>query len=189
MLSTAIKANVQSADTPLRRFDGIICFGGEDWWYHNRGHYDMQMMGRLSEHMPVLYVNSIGMRTPSPTEGRMFLHRVRRKLRSIRRGLVEQDSESHRYRLGLGILKLSSALHRRLDLRERSRSLLRGLATETRETSHLGVLDGDEVVVVEINPGYVEVVEWNPENRTIFDEPRLKLVFDAAPGTVPSGSG
>ena len=67
----------------------------------------------------------------------------------IRRGLVEQDGESHRYRLGLGILKLSSALHRRLDIRERSRSLLRELTDQTRETSHLGILHGDEVVVVE----------------------------------------
>jgi glycosyltransferase involved in cell wall biosynthesis len=89
MLSTAIKASVQPADVAVRRFDGVICFGGEDWWYHNRGHYDMQMMVRLSAHMPVLYVNSIGMRTPSPAEGRMFVNRIRRKLRSIRRGLVE----------------------------------------------------------------------------------------------------
>ncbi|MHC4776702.1 MAG: glycosyltransferase family protein, partial [Planctomycetota bacterium] len=90
MLSTAIKARVQPNDAAaLRRFDGIICFGGEDWWYHNRGHYDMQLMDRLSQDMPVLYVNSIGMRTPSPAEGRMFLNRIRRKLRSMRRGLVE----------------------------------------------------------------------------------------------------
>ena len=34
---------------PLRDLcDGIICFGGEDWWYHNRGHYDIQMMRELS---------------------------------------------------------------------------------------------------------------------------------------------
>jgi glycosyltransferase involved in cell wall biosynthesis len=71
-----------------REFDGVICFGGEDWWYHNRGHYDMQMMRQLSSRMPVLYVNSIGMRTPSPGEGRIFFSRVRRKLRSMRRGLV-----------------------------------------------------------------------------------------------------
>jgi spermidine synthase len=38
----------------------------------------------------------------------------------------------------------------------------------------------EEIVVVEINPGYVELVEWNPENSTIFDEPRMKLVIDDA---------
>ena len=69
-------------------FDGVICFGGEDYWYHNRGHYDMQMMRELSQSLPVVYVNSIGMRTPRMTEGRMFLKRVARKLRSVRRGLV-----------------------------------------------------------------------------------------------------
>ena len=32
-----------------RGFDGIICIGGEDWWYHNRGHFDFQIMRRLAE--------------------------------------------------------------------------------------------------------------------------------------------
>ncbi len=71
-----------------RTYDGVICFGGEDWWYHNRGHYDMQMMRECSAGLPVLYINSIGMRVPSAREGRMFVHRVRRKLKSLRRGMV-----------------------------------------------------------------------------------------------------
>lgn len=62
--------------------------GGVDWWYHNRGHYDLQMMREFSRDMPVLYVNSIGMRVPSAREGRMFFSRVARKLKSVRRGLV-----------------------------------------------------------------------------------------------------
>jgi len=69
-------------------FDGVICFGGEDWWYHNRGHYDMQMMRELSRRVPVLYVNSIGMRMPRVGEGAMFVKRVVRKLRSLSRGVV-----------------------------------------------------------------------------------------------------
>lgn len=73
---------------PRREFDGVICFGGEDWWYHNRGHYDMQMMRELSAHVPVLYVNSIGMRVPTLGEGGMFFRRVLRKLKSFRRGYV-----------------------------------------------------------------------------------------------------
>ncbi len=74
--------------TGRRSFDGIVCFGGLDWWYHNRGHYDLQMMRELSALVPVLYVNSIAMRLPRVREGRMFMKRVRRKLQSIRRGLV-----------------------------------------------------------------------------------------------------
>jgi len=77
-----------AAPSARRAFDGVICFGGEDWWYHNRGHYDMQMMRELSRRVPVLYVNSIGMRTPSLREGGMFFRRVARKLRSFRRGYV-----------------------------------------------------------------------------------------------------
>jgi len=72
-----------------KHFDGIICFGGEDWWYHNRGHYDMQMMRELSRVVPVLYVNSIGMRVPRVGEGAMFARRIARKLGSLKRGLVK----------------------------------------------------------------------------------------------------
>ncbi len=69
-------------------FDGVICFGGVDWWYHNRGHYDLQMMREFSKRVPVLYINSIGMRPPNVGEGAMFFTRLRRKLKSFGRGLV-----------------------------------------------------------------------------------------------------
>jgi glycosyltransferase involved in cell wall biosynthesis len=84
-------------DTPARRgavrrgtrtFDGVVCFGGVDWWYHNRGHYDIQLMRELSDRLPVLFVNSIGMRVPAVREGAMFRRRLARKVRSLRRGLV-----------------------------------------------------------------------------------------------------
>ncbi len=71
-----------------REFDGVICFGDSDWWYHNRGHYDIQMMRQLARRVPVLYVNSIGVRVPRVSEGGMFVNRVRRKLHSLLRGLV-----------------------------------------------------------------------------------------------------
>lgn len=80
------KATTQHATG--RKVDGVICVGGEDWWYHNRGHYDMQMMREFSRICPVLYINSIGMRVPSISEGSMFFSRVSRKLKSLRRGLV-----------------------------------------------------------------------------------------------------
>lgn len=76
---------------PERRFDGIVCFGGLDYWYHNQGHYDIRLAVELSRRMPVLYLNSIGMRTPSVREGGMFWKRVKRKLQSFRRGLVRVD--------------------------------------------------------------------------------------------------
>lgn len=71
----------------LRRH-GIVCFGGEDWWYHNRGHCDMQFMRQFARLAPVLYLNSVVMRKPNVAEGRMFFRRVLRKVRSMARGLV-----------------------------------------------------------------------------------------------------
>ncbi len=88
LASTRTPESVGSLDT-LRSFDGVICFGGVDWWYHNRGHYDLQMMRELSAHVPVLYVNSIGMRVPKPGKGGMFAKRVARKLRSFSHGLTK----------------------------------------------------------------------------------------------------
>lgn len=76
------------ANRTLRSYDGVICFGGEDWWYHNRGHYDLQMMREFSRDLPVLYVNSMGMRIPRPGRGAMFMNRITRKLGSLQRGLV-----------------------------------------------------------------------------------------------------
>lgn len=69
-----------------RVFDGVICFGGCDWWYHNRAHYDLQMMRHFARRLPVLYVNSIGIRVPTVREGPMFARRILRKLRSWSRG-------------------------------------------------------------------------------------------------------
>lgn len=69
-------------------YDSIICFGGVDWWYHNRGHYDLQMMRELSSIVPVLYINSIGMRFSAPGQHSQLARRISRKLRSVLRGRV-----------------------------------------------------------------------------------------------------
>lgn len=72
-------------------FDGIICIGGEDWWYHNRGHFDFQIMRRLSSRWPILFVNSLGVRVPSLKDNKVFFARIARKLKSLSRGLVEVE--------------------------------------------------------------------------------------------------
>jgi glycosyltransferase involved in cell wall biosynthesis len=72
-------------DRFLGSHDGILCFGGEDWWYHNRAHFDMQVMRWFARRLPVLYVNSVGFRMPSVKEGSQFVHRIGRKLQSVTR--------------------------------------------------------------------------------------------------------
>ena len=74
-------------------FDGIICIGGEDWWYHNRGHFDFQIMRRLARNRPVLFVNSIAVRMPSLSEKSQFAARIGRKLKSLARGMVNVENQ------------------------------------------------------------------------------------------------
>ena len=78
-----------------KHFDGVICLGGEDWWYHNRGHFDFQIMRRLARDWPVLFVNSLGVRMPSPRHDRMFAARIARKLKSLTRGVVHVENHFH----------------------------------------------------------------------------------------------
>lgn len=98
-------------------YDSIICFGGVDWWYHNRGHYDLQMMRELSGVVPVLYVNSIGMRVSAPGQHSQLARRLARKLRSVLRGRVQVKDGMSVYspfappvRFGRGLLNRTLSL-------------------------------------------------------------------------------
>ncbi len=75
-----------------RPFDGIVCMGGQDWWYHNRGHFDTQILRRLARRWPVLFVNSIAVRMPSLAHKAQFAGRISRKLKSIARGVVNVEN-------------------------------------------------------------------------------------------------
>jgi DNA-binding IclR family transcriptional regulator len=59
---------------------------------------------------------------------------------------VEQCAENDRYRLGTACLALGQAFSRTRSLTRLARSVLEKLAQDTRETAHLAVLDGFEVV-------------------------------------------
>jgi glycosyltransferase involved in cell wall biosynthesis len=62
-----------------------VCFSAQDWWYHNRGHSDIQLMRRIAADRRVLFVNSIGLRMPVPGKSSQFLRRIARKARSVAR--------------------------------------------------------------------------------------------------------
>lgn len=72
--------------------DGVVAFAGVDWWYHNRGHSECQIMRRLAADTPVLWVNSIGMRVPTPTKSELSGSRYLRKLKSTLKGLRKDES-------------------------------------------------------------------------------------------------
>ena len=72
----------------MERMD-VVCFGGGDWWYHNRGHMDMQIMRRFAKLGTTLYINSIVVQKPRLGQGKKFLEKLVRKTRSILRGLKQ----------------------------------------------------------------------------------------------------
>ena len=65
----------------------VVCFGCADWWYHNRGHVDMQLMRRFARNGKVLYVNSVVVQKPKLGEGSKLFRKVTRKVKSILKGL------------------------------------------------------------------------------------------------------
>lgn len=79
-----IQASQQIDDYPLSG-QSIVCFAGEDWWYHHP-HSKNHILKRLAKHNRVLFVNSITMGLPSMGNPDFF-HKIRRKLRSYLRWL------------------------------------------------------------------------------------------------------
>lgn len=70
----------------------VVCFGGEDWWYHNHGHIDFQLMRRFAQNATVLYINSIVMQKPGLSRRKRFFSKLLRKTKSILRGLKKNDA-------------------------------------------------------------------------------------------------
>jgi len=69
----------------------FVCFGGVDWWYHNRAHIDPQLTVRFARMGTTLFINSIVMTKIDLSEGRMFLRKLIRKAKSIFAGLKKTD--------------------------------------------------------------------------------------------------
>ena len=70
----------------------VICFGGEDWWYHNRGHMDMQLIRCFARKGTTVYINSLVMQKPKLGRGGGFVRKLTRKTRSIFTGLKKSDA-------------------------------------------------------------------------------------------------
>jgi Glycosyl transferases group 1 len=66
---------------------GVVILSIFDWWYHSHGHSDVQLAHAFSKTMPVLFVNSIGMRIPRRGTATSPMRRIGRKLRSSARFL------------------------------------------------------------------------------------------------------
>ena len=83
---------------------------------------------------------------------RLGLHKstVSRLLSTLQQeGFVEQDLETSKYRLGLGLVSLAGYALEHIDLRRVAQPYLSSLAELTQETINMTTLDGNECVNIE----------------------------------------
>jgi DNA-binding IclR family transcriptional regulator len=101
------------------------------------------------------------------------VHRVLATLENAH--FVEHDSVTARYRLGLRLLELASLVLEHVDLRRQAWPYLVRLAQEYRETVDLGILDGTDII-------YLEVIE-SPQRVKLAVAPGQRLpVYCTASG-------
>lgn len=100
-----------------------------------------------------------------------------------KRGLVEQDDETGRYRLGLVVIRLAERAERTLDLRAIAMPELDRLARATRETTGLGVADGDQFLTVAQadGPNLVAVGDWTGRGVPLHSVAAGKVLLAAMP--------
>ncbi|MCW2717142.1 MAG: IclR family transcriptional regulator, regulon repressor [Pseudonocardiales bacterium] len=79
--------------------------------------------------------------------GKSNVHRLLTTL--VAEGLLEQESRTGGYRLGVVMFELGEAVRVHLDLHAAAGPVLAHLRDQTGESSQVGVLDGDEVVYVD----------------------------------------
>jgi DNA-binding IclR family transcriptional regulator len=79
-----------------------------------------------------------------------------------KRGLVEQDDETGKYRLGLVVIRLAEKAERTLDLRGIAWPEMERLARLTHETTGIGILEGDTLLTVAQvdGPNLIAVGDW-----------------------------
>jgi len=83
---------------------------------------------------------------------RLHLHKnnVFRILATLEeKGWVEQCADTERYRLGAACVRIGHAFGRARSLTRHGRSVLDALCRETGETTHLAVMRGHEVVMLD----------------------------------------
>lgn len=100
-----------------------------------------------------------------------------------KRGLVEQDEENGKYRLGLAVIRLAEHAERTLDLRGIAMPELERLARVTHETTGLGVVDGDHLLTVAQadGPNLVAMSDWTGRVVPLHSSAAGKVLLASLP--------
>src|SRR6476660_5259986 len=98
-----------------------------------------------------------------------------------RRGLVEQDDETGKYRLGLVVIRLAERAERTLDLRGIATPELERLARLTHETTGVGILEGDTLLTVAQvdGPNLIAVGDWTGRSTPLHCVASGKVVLSS----------
>jgi DNA-binding IclR family transcriptional regulator len=103
-------------------------------------------------------------------------------------GLVEHISATGRYRLGVGLIRLASAVHERLDIRSLARPHLEELASQVQETVTLSIPGEHEAITLDFVQSPLSVRSVAEVGRaSAAHATAVGKVLLAHGGTVPAG--
>jgi DNA-binding IclR family transcriptional regulator len=108
----------------------------------------LQMLAQFTRQSPLLSGAELSKRMGLP---RASVFRMIYTLEQA--GLLERAQDGVNYRLGIGVLRLGFELLSSMDITELGRPIIDALRDDTGYSSHLVVLDGQEVVFVAKAPG------------------------------------
>lgn len=154
----------------------VVLFSAQDYWYHNRGHSDLQLARGMARERRVLLVNSIGMRMPSPGATTQPVRRVLRKIRSALHGTRRPEP-------GLPDLVVMTPVFLPLYGNERARRAnARLVSAQVRALLWLwGVRRPDIVVTI---PTAADVVQHLPRRSLAVNRADKFSAFDEADQTL-----
>jgi DNA-binding IclR family transcriptional regulator len=82
-------------------------------------------------------------------------------------GYIDQNPENGKYRLGMKLVERGHFVVGTMDIRQKAKSWLTALSQETGQTTHLGILDGNEGVYIEKIEGKQAAIAYSRIGRRL----------------------
>lgn len=130
----------------------------------------IRLIKSFSDEESEIGISNLGKRLSLP---KSTVHRLASTLIDV--GMLEQNIDTGKYRLGLVLLELGSMVRRRMDFSTEAKPQLMLLREKTGETVHLAILDHGSIV-------YINYLESRHSIRMTSDVGLRKPVFCTAEG-------
>jgi Transcriptional regulator len=82
-------------------------------------------------------------------------------------GYIDQNPENGKYRLGMKLVERGQFVVGTIDIRQKAKRWLTALSQETGQTTHLGILDGNEGVYIEKIEGKLAAIAYSRIGRRL----------------------